>query len=122
MSDENEPEVPEPNKKMVLIGGKSTTGKTASLRKMRNPEGVVYLNCESGKDLPFRFKDKSKKFLMMTVTDPYEIFSALDQVEEMPEVHTVVLDTLTYLMALFETTYVTPAKDCLLYTSPSPRD
>jgi len=110
MSDD-EIEIQEPNKKMVLVGGKSTAGKTASLRKMRNPEGVVYLNCESGKDLPFRFKDKDKKFLKMTVTDPYEIYNALDQVEDMPEVHTVVIDTLTYLMAMFESMYVIPAKD-----------
>ena len=97
------------NKRMVLIAGKSTSGKTASLRNIKNPEGVMYLNCESGKDLPFRFKDKNKKFKSLTVTDPYQIYQAIEEAENMPEVHTIVIDTLTYLMTMYETMYVSGA-------------
>ena len=37
----------ETNDNLVLIGGESSGGKTASLRNLKNPEGVMYLNCES---------------------------------------------------------------------------
>lgn len=36
------------NDNLVLIAGKSSTGKSASLMGLENPEGVMYLNCESG--------------------------------------------------------------------------
>lgn len=36
------------NDHLVLICGKSGVGKTASLKSLKNPEGVMYLNCESG--------------------------------------------------------------------------
>jgi RNase adaptor protein for sRNA GlmZ degradation len=36
------------NDHLVLIGGKSAAGKSASLMKLENPEGVLYLNCEAG--------------------------------------------------------------------------
>lgn len=36
------------NDNLVLICGEPSTGKSASLRNLHNPEGVVYLNCESG--------------------------------------------------------------------------
>lgn len=36
------------NDNLVLLCGKSATGKSASLMKMKNPEGVLYLNAEAG--------------------------------------------------------------------------
>jgi hypothetical protein len=36
------------NDNLALIVGKSAGGKSASLRNLKNPEGVMYLNCESG--------------------------------------------------------------------------
>lgn len=36
------------NDQLVLIAGKSATGKSASLRNLREPESVMYLNCEAG--------------------------------------------------------------------------
>lgn len=36
------------NDHLVLICGTSGSGKSASLRNIPNPEGVIYLNCESG--------------------------------------------------------------------------
>ena len=36
------------NDNLVLIAGKSTTGKSFCLKDMKNPEGVMYLNCEAG--------------------------------------------------------------------------
>lgn len=88
------------NDNLVLIGGKSATGKSAALRQIKNPEGVMYFNCE-GKKLPF--KSKFKEFL---ITDPYQIYEGFDHAETKPEVHTIVVDTLTYMMDMFETLHV----------------
>lgn len=38
---------PAKNNKLALICGVSGAGKSASLRDLINPEGVIYLNCES---------------------------------------------------------------------------
>jgi hypothetical protein len=89
------------NDHLVLLVGKSATGKSASLMGLKNPQGVMYLNCEAGKRLPF--KSKFKEF---TITDPLQIYEAFDAAEGMPEVHTIVIDTLTYLMDMYESIYV----------------
>jgi ABC-type polar amino acid transport system ATPase subunit len=36
------------NDNLVLVCGKSATGKSVSLRNLNKPEGVFYLNCEAG--------------------------------------------------------------------------
>lgn len=36
------------NDHLILICGESATGKSASLRTLKNPEGIAYLNCEAG--------------------------------------------------------------------------
>jgi hypothetical protein len=89
------------NDNLVLLVGKSATGKSASLMGLQNPEGVMYLNCESGKKLPFR-----AKFKQFVITDPLQILEAFDKAEEMPDVHTIVIDTLTYLLEMYESIYV----------------
>jgi len=89
------------NDHLVLIAGKSAAGKSASLMGMRDPEGVMYLNCENNKKLPF--KSKFKEF---TITDPYQVYEAFTKAEDMPEIHTIVIDTATYLMDMFETVHV----------------
>jgi tRNA A37 N6-isopentenylltransferase MiaA len=35
------------NTQLVLICGKTSTGKSASLMGLRNPERVAYMNCEN---------------------------------------------------------------------------
>lgn len=89
------------NDNLVLICGKSASGKSASLMGIENPEGVVYLNCEAGKKLPFR-----SKFKELVVIDPFQVEDAFMQVEEMEGVHTVVVDSLNYLMDMYETQHV----------------
>lgn len=89
------------NKNLVLICGKSATGKTASLRNIQMPEGVIYLNTESGKELPFQ-----SKFKKMTITKPLQVFEVFTKAEESPKVHTIVVDSLTYLMDMYETQHV----------------
>lgn len=89
------------NDNLIMITGKSASGKSASLKDLKNPEGVLYLNCESGKKLPFR-----SKFIEKTVTDPLQVYEAFDWVEGQPHIHTVVIDTQTYLMDMYESLYV----------------
>ncbi len=106
------------NDNLILISGPSATGKSASLRNLRDPEGVLYANCESGKKLPF-----PNKFAKFTITDPYqviEIFNHLaanDYVIDHPQlgkkvkIHTVVIDSLTFLLDMFESVYIFNAHD-----------
>lgn len=89
------------NDHLILISGKSSTGKSASLLNIQNPEGVIYLNCENGKKLPFKSKYKE-----LNVTDPMMVYQAFVEAENMPDVHTIIVDTLTYLMDLYESTKV----------------
>ena len=94
------------NDHLVLISGKSATGKSACLMGLENPEGVMYLNCENNKKLPFR-----SKFMELTVTDPVQVYEAFEEAEGMPDVHTIVVDTATYMMDMFESMYVLAAAD-----------
>lgn len=89
------------NDNLLLIVGKSATGKSASLMPLKNPEGVMYLNCESGKKLPF-----NSKFKQYVITDPLQVFEAFDAAEEKEDVHTIVIDSLTYLLDMYESLYV----------------
>jgi hypothetical protein len=89
------------NDHLVLVSGKSASGKSASLMFMDDPKGVMYLNCESGKKLPFK-----SKFAEYTITDPMQIVEAIEAAEGMENIHTIVVDSLTYLMDMYETQYV----------------
>lgn len=89
------------NDHLVLLCGKSATGKSASLMQLENPEGVMYLNCESGKKLPFK-----AKFKQYVITDALQVNEAFEAAENMPEVHTIVVDSLTYLLDMYESIYV----------------
>lgn len=89
------------NDHLVLLVGKSAAGKSASLMGMKNPEGVMYLNCESGKRLPFR-----SRFKEYTITDPLQVHEAFEAAETMEGVHTIVIDSLTYMMDMYESLYV----------------
>lgn len=96
------------NDNLVLICGKSGAGKSASLRNLPKPEGVLYLNCEAGKKLPF-----PSKFKNFNITDPYQVYQAFDEAENMPAVHTIAIDTMTFLMDMFESVHVLTAQDTM---------
>jgi len=92
------------NKNLVLIGGKSAAGKTASLRNLKDPEGVVYLACEAGKELPF-----AAKFKVITVTNPLQVPGIFQKIEGLEKYHTIIIDSLTYLMDQYESQHVLTA-------------
>lgn len=89
------------NDNLVLVCGKAATGKSASLMQIDNPDGVIYLNCEAGKKLPFR-----SKFKEFVITDPMQVQQAFQEAESLEGVHTIVIDSLTYLMDMYESMYV----------------
>ena len=89
-----------------MVVGESGSGKTASLRELEDQPGVMFFNCESGKEIPFK-----NKFNEVVVDDPYIIFDALDEVRDDPDVHTIVIDSLTMLMEMFESVHVITAAD-----------
>lgn len=88
------------NDHLVLVSGKSSTGKSASLMGIKNPEGVLYLNCENNKKLPFK-----SKFQEYTITDPLQVYQAFEYAEG-KDIHTIAIDSLTYLMDMYETVYI----------------
>lgn len=92
------------NNKVFLIGGFSAAGKSASLRNLKNPEGVMYLNTEANKPLPF-----PAKFQQYNVVDPLQINEAFKHADSKNDVHTIIVDSLTFLLDQYESQYVLPA-------------
>ena len=97
------------NSHSLLICGESGAGKSMSLYEMRDREDVLYLNCEGGKPLPFKNKFKNK-----VITDPEDIITMLeflaDNENENP-FNFIVIDTISFMMDMFETIHVLPARD-----------
>lgn len=91
------------NDDLILICGKSTTGKSYALKNIENQDGVMYLNCEAGKKLPFR-----NTFQSYVITDPLDVFVAFDAAEDQEEIHTIVIDTLTFLLDMYYSEHIHP--------------
>lgn len=89
------------NDHLVLVSGKSASGKSTSLMNIRNPEKWWYLNCEAGKRLPF-----NAKFRQFTITDPLQVIEAFEAAENDPNVEGIITDSSTYLMDMYESVYV----------------
>lgn len=90
------------NTQLVLISGYSATGKSASLRNLRNQEKWFYCSTEAGKSLPFKNSFKNLK-----IEDPYQVYEAFDYATEHPdECDGIIIDSLTFLMDMFESKYV----------------
>lgn len=96
--------------KSLLISGESGVGKSTSLINMRGQEGVLYINCDSGKPLPFK-----NKFKRVTIDDPYEIYDLFDQVtaDTSGRFHTIVIDTVSFMMDRFEAVHIIGAADTM---------
>lgn len=98
-------DTPETNDQLILISGLSATGKSASLQNIRNQERWMYLNSEAGKRLPFK-----NKFQQFRVTDPYQVHEGIDYaVANRDTIDGLIVDSLTFLMDMFETQYVLQA-------------
>lgn len=93
------------NKNIVLIMGKPNSGKSTSLRNV-NQKGMVYLNADL-KEVPF----KDEFLASAEITDAMHIFDFLDEIENNPDVTGAALDTITYLMGMYERQYVQTSAD-----------
>lgn len=89
------------NKNIVLIMGRPNTGKSTSLMKLENQEKMVYLNTDL-KELPF-----ADRFMRnVAVADAMDIIPFITEIEKNPAVEGAVLDTITFLMSMYERQYV----------------
>jgi hypothetical protein len=96
------------NKNIVLIMGPPNTGKSASLMNLSNQEKWVYLNTDL-KELPFT--DTFKKNI--EVANAPDVVNYIEQIEEQADIQGVVLDTLTFLMQMYERQIVNKAVDTM---------
>lgn len=109
MSDQHDPAPADFNDQMVLIGGVSGAGKSASLRNIQNQNRWIYINCEAGKRLPFR-----NDFINARVDDPWQVYDFVDQAIENPDdVDGLIIDTSTFMMDMFESQYVLGQADTM---------
>lgn len=91
---------------LILIGGESATGKSASLKDIKDQERWIYLNTESGKELPFQ-----NSFTSKVVVDPYQLEKVFIHAQGNPDFDGIIIDSVTFLMDMFESLYVVGAKD-----------
>ena len=96
MTDDNTP-----FDQLILISGFSSTGKSASLRNIRDQEDWIYMGTKTGKRLPFK-----NKFQTARITDPLQIFEGFDHGIATPEVKGIIVDSLTFMMDMYESQYV----------------
>ena len=95
------------NDQLILISGFSTTGKSASLRNIRNQERWMYLNTEAGKRLPFK-----NSFQNFRIDNPYQVHDAFEHAIANPDdFDGIIIDSVTFLMDMLETQYVLSAAD-----------
>lgn len=85
---------------VILIMGEPGQGKTTSMRNL-NPETTVYFDCDK-KGLPWRgwrkqySKEKENYFATSNAAAIYNALESIDK--EKPEIKTVVVDTLNWIM------------------------
>lgn len=91
---------------LALVCGESKSGKTTSLRTIKDPEKVFYLSTEANKGLTFAQKGKKFKTLKSGLQHPSDIFTLFEQVEKMDDIDTIIVDSLTYLMDMVESQIV----------------
>lgn len=89
------------NDQLVLISGESGTGKSASLMNIRDQEDWLYLGTEAGKRLPFK-----NSFQNFRISDPHQILEGFDYGIAEPNVKGIIVDSLTFMMDLYESMYV----------------
>lgn len=96
------------NNQLVLICGLSASGKSASLRNIRDQDSWLYANTESGKRLPFR-----NNFVTVNVSDPIEDMRIVFDNMKDENAKGLIIDSLTFLMDMYESQYVLTAANTM---------
>ena len=89
------------NTKLLLICGKSGAGKSYSFKNIPDQKNWWFLNTEAGKALPYR-----NQFDRYVITDPDLVTLALEQGTGNPDCHGIIVDSLTFLMDMYESTKI----------------
>jgi len=89
---------------VVLICGESKSGKSASMRNLKN---VLVANCEAGKSLPF----KADNFKNLTITNPKQMEQFFNHYSDSDEYDLAVVDGMNYLFDMYESIFILPAAD-----------
>jgi predicted transcriptional regulator len=101
------PPVKTENNNLILICGSSKAGKSTSLKDLVDPTGVLYLNTEANKKLPF-----NDQFRKLTITDPATVYTAFNQAEtKLKNCHSIIVDSLTFLLEMYVSQHVVGAQD-----------
>lgn len=98
--------MPDMNPQMILVCGFSATGKSMSLRNLEEQEKWYLLNTEAGKLPPFKHK-----FRHYRISDPEDVYEAFEHGKEDANCKGIIVDSLTFLMDMYESQCVLTAAD-----------
>lgn len=84
--------------------GRPNTGKTTCLYFLDNPEKYVYFNCDL-KKTPF----PDKFGMTVSISDPKDLLDYIDDIEGSPDIDGGIIDTISFLMDMYEKQYVVSA-------------
>lgn len=93
------------NKNIVLVMGKPNSGKSSALRNL-DQSSMVYLNTDL-KETPFR----DKFMASVEVANAYDVLGFIQDIEGNDTAKGGILDTITFLMSMYERQYVINAAD-----------
>lgn len=95
------------NDQLVLVCGFSGTGKSASLRNIKDQEDWLLANTEAGKRLPFQ--NKFRNGGGYRIEDYMQVYELFDAATADPTVKGVIVDSLTFLMDMVESQLIMTA-------------
>jgi hypothetical protein len=91
---------------LVAVVGEPSSGKSYAMKYLEDPMSVANFDCDL-KPNPHRVKYLAN----IKVASPKEVFEVLQMCIDNPDVKTIVIDTITYLMRTYKTLYVDNAED-----------
>jgi archaellum biogenesis ATPase FlaH len=98
------------NYSLFLLIGKSGTGKTSSLRNLPL-EKTALINAEAKSMLPFKGAKKLKHHWVLK--DITKFMSGLDVLIKKDDIEYIVIDSLSFLMSMYETQIITKAPNTM---------
>lgn len=94
------------NNRVILINGKTCSGKSTSLQGLTDHDRVLYMNCEAGKALPF-----PNKIRQIIITDPLKVGETINKANSKSQLDTIVIDSMSMLLQMYENIYISQCRD-----------